>query len=406
VAILASVIAGTYLFYKGSVRFLFNLIRKSKNGYLSVKEVLSLSSIMFRMRSNALLLTVITTVSALAIGLLSLSYISYTSTETTARDVSPNHFGFVSEKDKDRFGEALHASSIGFREVRIPSIQLEIEASEFIDASAMAMADLSGFAVTLVEDTAAGMDVKPGEALFSAGSSLLNMLSPRSNAVIGIEAGDKKIPLTVTSISKKTVLPMYYGQALVVDGTDFRTISAAAAVSPPKRYRVPEVYYGVDLDDSNQIVAANEIYNDHEESFSTSFSQYQTKVDQRTNMGLIMFIVAFLGLTFLITSGCILYFKQMDESEEEKSGYTILRKLGFTPGDLLSGIRFKQLFNFGIPLVVGLSHSYFAVKSGWFFFGTEMLSPTILVMLVYTGLYSIFGVLSVLYYKRVIGESL
>lgn len=406
VAILALVIAGTYLFYKGSVRFLFNLIRKSKNGYLSVNEVLSLSSIMFRMRSNALLLTVITTVSALAIGLLSLSYISYTSTETTARDVSPHHFGFANEKNKDRFAEALHASSIGFREVRIPSIQLEIEAANFVDASAMAMADLSGLAVTMVEDTAVDMDVKPGEAHFSAGSSLFNMLSPRSNAKIGIELGGKTIPLTVTSVSKISVIPMYYGQALVVDEADYRTISAAAAVTPPKRYKVPEVYYGINLDDSNQIAAANEIFLAHEGDTYSSFSQYQTKVDQRTNMGLIMFIVAFLGLTFLITSGCILYFKQMDESEEEKSGYTILRKLGFTPGNLLSGIRFKQLFNFGIPLVVGLSHSYFAVKSGWFFFGTEMLSPTILVMLVYTGLYSIFGLLSVLYYKRVIGESL
>jgi bacitracin transport system permease protein len=406
VAILALVIAGTYLFYKGSVRFLFNLIRKSKNGYLSVKEVLSLSSIMFRMRSNALLLTVITTVSALAIGLLSLCYISYTSAETTARDVSPHHFGFMKEMDKDRFTEALHASSISFREVRIPSFQLEIEASKFVDASAMAMADLSGLAVNMVEDTAVGMDVKPGEAHFSAASSLFNMLSPRNNVEIGIELGGRTIPLTVTSVSKIAVLPMYYGQALVVDEADYRTISAAAAVTPPKRYKVSEVYYGISLDDSNQIAAANEIFLTHEGDAFNSFSQYQTKVDQRTNMGLIMFIVGFLGLTFLITSGCILYFKQMDESEEEKSGYTILRKLGFTPGNLLAGIRFKQLFNFGIPLVVGLSHSYFAVKSGWFFFGTEMLAPTILVMLVYTGLYSIFGMLSVLYYKRVIGESL
>ncbi|MNE27866.1 Bacitracin export permease protein BceB [compost metagenome] len=137
-----------------------------------------------------------------------------------------------------------------------------------------------------------------------------------------------------------------------------------------------------------------------------SFSQYEYELNQRSNMGLIMFIVGFLGLTFLITSGCILYFKQMDEGEEEKGGYTILRKLGFTQGDLLRGIQFKQLFNFGIPLVIGLSHSYFAVKSGWFFFGTEMLTPMILVMVLYTVLYSIFGFLSVLYYKRVIKDSL
>ncbi|MNJ61165.1 Bacitracin export permease protein BceB [compost metagenome] len=123
-------------------------------------------------------------------------------------------------------------------------------------------------------------------------------------------------------------------------------------------------------------------------------------------MGMLMFIVGFLGLIFLITSGCILYFKQMDEGEEEKSSYTILRKLGYTQGDLLQGIQIKQLFNFGIPLVVGLSHSYFAVKSGWFFFGTELATPMIIVMLLYTLLYSIFAILSVLYYKRVIKESL
>lgn len=49
-----------------------------------MREVLSLSSIMFRMKTNSMLLTIITTVSALAIGLLSLTYISYYSTEASA----------------------------------------------------------------------------------------------------------------------------------------------------------------------------------------------------------------------------------------------------------------------------------------------------------------------------------
>ncbi|MEH7580536.1 FtsX-like permease family protein, partial [Priestia megaterium] len=105
-------------------------------------------------------------------------------------------------------------------------------------------------------------------------------------------------------------------------------------------------------------------------------------------------------------SGCILYFKQMDESEDEKPNYTILRKLGFTEKDLLTGIMIKQLFNFGIPLTLGLLHSYFAVQSGWFLFGTEVWMPMIIVMIVYTALYSIFGILSVLYYKKIIKEAL
>ena len=127
---------------------------------------------------------------------------------------------------------------------------------------------------------------------------------------------------------------------------------------------------------------------------------------QKTQMGLAMFIVGFLGLTFLITSGCILYFKQMDQSEDEKPNYTILRKLGFTQGDLLRGIQAKQAFNFGIPLVIGLMHSYFAVKSGWFLFGTELWMPMFIVMTLYTVLYSIFGILSVLYAKKVIQNAL
>lgn len=55
------------------------------------------------MKSNALLLTVITTVSALAIGLLSLSYISYYSVGASARMSSPHDYGFLQKADEAGF---------------------------------------------------------------------------------------------------------------------------------------------------------------------------------------------------------------------------------------------------------------------------------------------------------------
>lgn len=112
--ILASVIIGTFLFYKGSVSFIANIVRKRKNGYLAIHEVLSLSSIMFRLKSNALLLTIITTVSALAIGLLSLSYISYYSAEKTAEQQIPSHFVMGSEKEANTFARALSDKHIAY----------------------------------------------------------------------------------------------------------------------------------------------------------------------------------------------------------------------------------------------------------------------------------------------------
>ncbi len=123
VFILGSVIIGTYLFYKGSVSFLANLIRKSKGGYLNVSEVLSLSSIMFRMKSNAVLLTIITTLSALAIGLLSLSYISYYSAEKSAEQNTAADFAFDNQKETDSFTALLKKNGIEHKVKTIKTIQ-------------------------------------------------------------------------------------------------------------------------------------------------------------------------------------------------------------------------------------------------------------------------------------------
>lgn len=190
----------------------------------------------------------------------------------------------------------------------------------------------------------------------------------------------------------------------IVDETIFERLNKDLN---PDIQKPTTLYIGIDIKDKANIEKANALFLD--EGFINNpgnDSRLDMSNTQKENMGLIMFIVAFLGLTFLVTSGCILYFKQMDEGEDEKSSYTILRKLGFTQTDLLQGVIAKQVFNFGIPLFVGLFHSYFAVQSGWFLFGTELWTPMIIVMILYAILYSIFGILSVYYYKKVIKEAL
>jgi len=51
---------------------------------------------------------------------------------------------------------------------------------------------------------------------------------------------------------------------------------------------------------------------------------------QIATIGTTVFITAFLGLAFLLTTGSILYFKQMAEAEDERESYIILRKIGFS----------------------------------------------------------------------------
>jgi len=152
---------------------------------------------------------------------------------------------------------------------------------------------------------------------------------------------------------------------------------------------------------------SSEIYEMMDDEDNPPFSsKLQSYEDMVKMTGMLTFIIGFLGFAFLLTSGCILYFKQIDECENEKGSYKVLRKLGFREGEILRGLAFKMGITFGIPLIIGLLHTYFAVKSGWFIFGIEMLTPMLIVMGVYTLLYSIFAVISLGYYKKVVRASI
>lgn len=408
--ILASVIIGTYLFYKGSVSFIFHLIRKSKNGYLNINEVLSLSSIMFRMKSNALLLTVITTVSALAVGLLSLSYISYYSAEKSARDNVPADFTITDEKDANELKDSFKRNQIAFSETKINVIQVEANIKDILDSDLEGMNfDPNVMEIAVVSDKDIdGIDVAPNDTVFTGYADVMEkFISFKNQGTIKWKTQSETIAQNFKGLRKEHLISWTFTSGglpvAVVDDTTFNRLKKDLN---PKIQKEP-LYIGIDLKDDKDIEKANDIFKTlgFDETWTYN-SLYEMISTQKQLFGLTMFIVGFLGLTFLITSGCILYFKQMDEGEDEKPNYTILRKLGYTKNDLLRGIQAKQFFNFGIPLGIGLLHGYFAVKSGWFLFGTELWTPMFIVMILYTALYSIFGLLSVLYYKKVISEAL
>ncbi|WP_286231798.1 FtsX-like permease family protein [Neobacillus mesonae] len=408
--ILGAVILGTYLFYKGSVSFIFNIIRKKKDGYLNINEVLSLSSIMFRMKSNALLLTIITTVSALAIGLLSLSYISYYSAEKMAENNVAGDFAFTNAMDAREFSQALTKAGISFTERKIEVLQVDANLKNILESNLEELNfDPAITAIPVISEHAVEINVTPEEAVFTGYSDLMQkFMTFADTGKIELKGKTEVIPLTYLGLKKEFVVSGYFsnfGQPVaIVDKTIFDRLKKD--IDPAIQKKSP-LFIGINLKNEKQIEKANELFKEIK-FIDTDWTESRLEIsnEQKHVMGLMMFIVGFLGLTFLVTSGCILYFKQMGESEEEKPNYTILRKLGFTQWDLLKGIRGKQLFSFGIPLVVGLLHSYFAVQSGWFLFGTEVWTPMIIVMIVYAALYSVFGLLSVLYYKKVIREAL
>ncbi|QHA91253.1 FtsX-like permease family protein [Bacillus sp. N1-1] len=409
--ILGSVILGTYFFYKGSIRFVANLLRKRKEGYLNINDVLSLSSIMFRMKSNSLLLTIITTVSALAIALSSLSYISYYSAEKTAKQNIPDHFSLAEEQNVNRFEKELKEKGYDFTTNELDVLQATVLTKDIVAKQPSNTAfDASEMILPVISDeTLTDIDVSPDEAVFTGFSKILDtVISFENEGIIQLKGKEEVTAQNYLGLKQNYILPYTYSDGglptVVVDETTFVALQKDMDEEIQDE---PLTYTGFNVENDSKLPEATDLFQSLSfEDDQGRSSQYEAFQEQKENMGLIMFIVGFLGLTFLITSGCILYFKQMNEGEEERPNYTVLRKLGFTQADLSRGIRSKQMVNFGIPLVVGILHGYFAVRSGWFFFGTELYTPMLIVMGIYTFLYSIFSGLSVAYYKKVIREAL
>ena len=363
------------------------------------------------MKSNSFLLMIITTLSALSIALLSLSYISYYSVEKTVDSTIPDDFTIPSTERAMKFTSALEEKNISYTEVATDLLTYSIDLSKVLSVPGEATQDQiykNTSMIVISEQIVSGVEVEDEEVLFINSNTMMEkIMNPQANQPVVFKGKEDSYKLNLKGLEDLAILPTRVTYAFPVAVVDERVYQQMQLDQDPSLTPEFTEYHGVNIDNKNDLEKANNIFNllgindwaGHE-------SKYEQVTIQKQGSGVMMFIVGFLGLAFLITSGCILYFKQMDESEDEKSNYTILRKLGFTQSDLLQGIQRKQLFNFGIPLVVGLLHSYFAVKSGWFLFGTEMLTPMIIVMLIYTALYSIFGWLSVLNYKRVIKEAL
>jgi bacitracin transport system permease protein len=413
--ILGSTILGTYLFFRYSVALIMNLIRKSKQGYLKITDVLGVTTIMHRMKGNANSLTLITVLTGLAVGIMTLSYISYYSSESDARRFSPFDYTLLNNKGIE-FLDQLEAEGIEYEkasfQISVVNVKmadlfnLDEKNAEYINVNQEATSSV----VPLSDYKKINPDaqLKDGETIITSYADVLSELLPlESKKNIQVKTSGKNYSLFIKEVREDefflSVLASAGSPVLIVTDELFDEI---------QKVQKPEItsQIGINLVNEKDREKAESLFKNLRErkAFEYDYQKtYKEYYDGNIALGgMTIFVTGFLGLAFLLTTGSILYFKQMGEAEDERESYTILRKIGFSNGELMRGIYVKQLFNFGMPLLIGLLHSYFAVKSGWWLFGSEMTTPMIIIILFYVAMYTVFGILSVLYYKKIVKEAL
>lgn len=397
--ILFLTVVGAYFFFRSSVSLIFKSLKRSKRGYVNVTDVVFTASIMHRMKKNAFSLTVIGIISAITITLLSFATISKANIENNVNGLAPHEFTYINEGEAQKLEAYLNAKNIPYNKVVQHVIEVPI-----VHSDKALHKDVNS--LPIISDAEVDkMDVNPDEI------TLVNYFKV-SETFIGLDKGvtidlgrkEKHAPLEITETSPYNVLSYRAALGRSVGIIDHKTFEMLKATQIKDKDNPPITQVGFDLKSAKDVVkveSANEQFNQMLPQSRTSLEK-----EQLAFSGMFLFVSGFLGVAFLIAAGCIIYIKQMDENEDEMANYQILRKMGYTHQNMFKGLALKIAFNFGLPLIIGLGHAFFAARA----FNTLMngvdFAPVIFAMTVYAVIYLIFAVLAYYHSRRVIKFSI
>ncbi|AWB45545.1 ABC transporter permease [Paenibacillus sp. CAA11] len=408
--VLLTTIVGTYLLFRVTISWLLYRYRKSRQGHLGLKNSLSLAPLMHRMKGNANSLTLITVLSAMTLTMVALAYSLYYSAGSDTRIALP--YDMVFENDEpasSSFRGDLQKAGIDFVYKPIKGFRGLGEIRDQAHPKTSGTQGLLFLPAEQLRETGADIPIlSADEALLFDGRARLNRLGNRDDRnepkeiVLRIKEtsqGESKILKLTESVDKFAMNYNVYGDQMIVKESVVQELrEKKGSISKGEEvtlgtYRIPN---------HAQRAKASALYAKYvtKDDFKPDYeSQYREALK---SFGLYIFISGFLGLVFLVSTGSILYFKQIAEAEEEKRSFLTLRQLGFDVKDIMSGIVRKQLFVFAIPLLIGLLHSIFAVKAASVLVLSNIVVPSAIAMGVYGLIYFMFGALTILHYRKLV----
>jgi bacitracin transport system permease protein len=406
VLVLGSTILGTYLVFHTTISWILYVFRKKQNGNLGLYNSLSIAPLMHRMKGHANSLTLITVLSAMAITMVSLSYSLYYSTENDVRLAMP--FDFAVENMQEE--AAIIASRLEEEQIEFDYYQLDairFRAAWMEQDSNVGNRPTTFMLFSAQQMAQAGLNVESlqnDEAIYYNTRAIIEgreILFPKD---VQYASNNEVNRLTVSKFKLQNVMNYrFYGEQLLVSEETFNRMKESIQTDEYKELLTFEVFHLLDAEKAH---IASDIFLSNVDSglYITDF--YSAYVGSRQTYGLLIFIAGILGFVFILSTGSILYFKQMTEAEQEKNHYRTLRQLGFQVNDIMKGIIRKQLFVYLIPLGMGLIHATFALNVGSVLIAASMVTPIIMSMAVYIVIYLMFTMVTIHYYKSIVTNAL
>lgn len=381
--VIGMTIVGTYFFYTQLSVFITKLLQKNRLLFWKKTNIITISSLAYRLKDNArmfFMVTIVSTVAFCAVGTLAsmnvmnrqfdaeypaeISYI--------AKDEEPLHQKNLAQIEAD-----LKANQLSYHKNQVPVKIVEIASSSLTDPySPEEMAVISFSDYKKIAKAAGYHFTERPLKEFDTLAMLTSTLENFKAATFTLKQDQLKLERKKST--EHVVLPwqLVYNEGLVVSDDLYEKLV-------PIKTELFTGFYTKDIE-KTMGVAGNLVKDGV--AFPSDDSPYSMTVsgtllnNQMSMFKMMLFVALLIGAVFFITAGSFLYFRLYADLDYDRRQYLTIKKIGLTDQELNKIVTRQLALLFFVPIVVAFIHSGFAFMALQSYFTLSIAKEIVIVL--------------------------
>ncbi|TDL66282.1 ABC transporter permease [Rhodococcus qingshengii] len=387
--VIAMTIIGTYFFYTQLSVFITKLLQKNRSLFWKKTNLITFSSLAYRLKDNArmfFMVTIVSTVAFCAVGTLA----SMNVMNKEFRENYPAAISYIAkgehpihEQNIQQIKQELKEKNVDYSTLKFPIKFVEIAdssdeyAREWLPVVAFSdykkSSEMAGYSFTEKE-----LQGTEGLALLT---SSLETFDPQTYTL-----KQENIKLLQNNATEHVVFPyqILFSEGLVISDELYQKLSAVSMDTFTGFYTDEfEKTAGIadhlvkngaafaPRDDGDAIIDSKEF------AMTVSGTLYHIKMSMYR---MSLFVALLIGAVFFIAAGSFLYFRLYADLEYDRRLYLTIKKVGLTDGELNRIVTQQLVLLFFVPIIVAIIHSVFAFMALQSFFTMSIATEMILVL--------------------------
>ncbi|MEI4832100.1 ABC transporter permease [Bacillus sp. FJAT-53711] len=394
---------GTYFFFSQTSFLLIHMLKRKRKFYMKRINMLWISDLASRIRTNINMLFVVAMLSTLAFTMITFIYGFGKFTKAQIVKDNPFPFTYLSYDDNPLVSQhinwleqQLKDGKFEYNTIKVDLYGVSLQKSSDLlyrdDVYVLKQSDYNQLAAALHHKK---IFLKDDETYVLPGHSYeitFGKWDP-SYEKQPIILSPNSLKLHVQGIGDKNVIPNgIVSNILILSDNTVQSLSHSMKHMTLYNFQVQN------WENTNTIAAAfiKKLYADREkihsekplyEGFERGNQLYETKLQGAS----FFFIGTFLGIIFFIGAGSVLYFRMYTDLTNEQDKYIAITKIGLTKSEMIRSATIQLAILFFVPYIMASIHTLFAAKMLQEVIKISLFAEVIVVL-------TIFGTIEILFF--------